>query len=108
MKASPVLVEPVMEVEIHIPADDAGTIFSDITSQRRGTVVDQQSEEDGAVTVVKAHVPLATMQTYQRDLKSQTAGEGTYTMRFEHYARMPAVEQQKVISERGRKASEED
>ena len=106
--AAPVLLEPVMAVEISIPADEAGTISSDITSQRRGTVIDQQSEEDGAITVVKAHIPLATMQTYQRDLKSQTAGEGTYAMNLDHYARMPAPEQQKVIAERGKKATEED
>lgn len=107
-KAGPVLLEPVMEVEIHIPASDAGTVFSDITSHRRGTVVDQESEEDGAVTIVKAHVPLSTMQTYQRDLKSQTAGEGTFSMSLDHYARMPPAEQQKVIAEQDKKATDDD
>ena len=107
MKAGPVLLEPVMDLKIRIPSDDAGTIFSDLTSQRRGTVLDQSSEADGAVTVIHAHVPLATVQTYHRDLKSQTAGEGSYAMTLGHYARVPANEQQKIIAELGKKAEEE-
>ena len=75
------LLEPVMAVEIHVPTTDAGTIFSDLTSQRRGHVLDQGTEAGGAITVIKAHVPLSSMQTYHRDLKSQTAGEGSYSMR---------------------------
>lgn len=106
-KAGGVLLEPIVTVEIHIPSEDAGTIFSDLTSQRRGHVLDQSSEEDGAITVIKAHVPLATMQTYHRDLKSQTAGEGTYTMVHDHYARVPAGEQQKILAELGRKHEED-
>ena len=73
--AGPVLLEPTVELESsHVPTSDcAGTIFSDITSQRRGQVLDQQSEADGAITIIKAQVvPLATVQTYNRDLKSQT------------------------------------
>ena len=106
-KAAPVLLEPIMDVEISVPSDDAGTIFSDLTSQRRGTVRDQTSAEGGAVTVIKAHVPLATMQTYHRDLKSQTAGEGMYNMGLDHYARVPGGEQAKIIKEFGKKAEEE-
>lgn len=107
-KAGPVLLEPVMEVVIRVPTGDAGTIFSDITSQRRGHVHDQASEEDGAVTVITAEVPLSTMQTYHRDLKSQTAGEGTFAMSFARFAPMPAAEQQKVLSAAGKKHVEED
>jgi elongation factor G len=106
-KAGPVLLEPVMMVEIHLPAEDAGAIFSDLTSQRRGHVIDQSSEADGAITIVRAHVPLATMLTYHRDLKSQTAGEGTYSMVLDHYARVPANEQQKIIAEKGKKTEAE-
>jgi elongation factor G len=107
MKAGPQLLEPVMEMEIHIPTDDAGVVFSDITSHRRGQVVDQTSEGGGSTTVVRAHVPLSTVLTYHRDLKSQTAGEGYYTMHLDHYAPMPAAEQQKVLKEIGRKHEEE-
>jgi elongation factor G len=102
-KAGPVLLEPVMEVEIHVPTDHAGSIFSDITSQRRGHVVDQWNSADGAVTAIKAHVPLVCMQTYFRDLKSMTAGEGSYTMKMSAYQRVPVVEQQKVLAEFAKK-----
>ena len=108
VKANPVLLEPIMEVEVHAPTHAAGTIFSDLTSHRRGHVVDQGNEADGAVTIIKAQVPLATVQTYHRDLKSQTAGEGSYTMKLSHYAQVPAVEQQKVLAQYGKKHAEED
>jgi elongation factor G len=106
-KAHPVLLEPVMEIEVSVPSDSAGTVFSDLTSHRRAHVVDQWNEADGAITVVKAHVPLSTVQTYQRDLKSQTAGEGNYSLRFHDYQPMPAGEQTKVLAKIGRKHTEE-
>jgi elongation factor G len=96
-----------MELEIHVPTHAAGAIFSDITSHRRGHVHDQQSEGDGAVTVIKALVPLSTVLTYHRDLKSQTAGEGSYTMSFVRYAQVPANEQPKVLQVYGRKHEED-
>ena len=108
VKAHPVLLEPVMEVEIHAPTHAAGTIFSDLTSHRRGHVVDQGNEADGTVTIIKAQAPLATMQTYHRDLKSQTAGEGSYSMKLSHYAQVPAVEQQKVLAQYGKKHAEDE
>ncbi len=52
--------------------------------------------------MIKAEVPLATMQTYHRDLKSQTSGEGTYSMGFANYAAVPATEQAKVLKEQAR------
>ncbi|MBK7643525.1 MAG: elongation factor G [Planctomycetes bacterium] len=103
MKANPVLLEPVMELEIHVPTHSAGHIFSDITSHRRGHVLDQLAEGDGHVTMIKAQAPLSTVMTYHRDLKSQTAGEGSYSMRFVHYAQVPMNEQQKVLQAIGRK-----
>ena len=63
-------------------------------------MVDQSSEEDGAVTIVTAHVPLASLQTYQRELKSQTAGEGTYSLKLDHYAPVPRDEQERVVAHR--------
>lgn len=105
-KGAPALLEPMMEVEIRVPTGDAGSVFSDITSQRRGQVVDQWNEADGAITAIKAHVPLATILTYHRDLKSQTAGEGYYSMKFDHYSQVPAGEQQKVLAEIERQKQE--
>lgn len=107
-KAGPVLTEPVMSVEIRVPTEHAGAIFSDLTSHRRGTVHNQESEHDGHVTVIQAHVPLSMMLTYHRDLKSQTAGEGTYTMKPDHYARVPGSEQEKIIAQAGRKHAEDE
>ena len=106
MAAKPVLLEPLMKLEIHIPSDDAGTVFSDLTSQRRGQVLDQSSEAGGSITIIKAEAPLATVQTYHRDLKSQTAGEGGYSMSFSRHATVPAVEQPKVLAEYGRAKEE--
>jgi elongation factor G len=106
-KAAPVLLEPIVELVISVPTDSAGQIFSDLTSQRRGHVLDQWNEADGAVTVIKAHAPLATVQTYQRDLKSQTAGEGSYSMEMVDYAALPPQEQQKILTASSKKHDEE-
>jgi elongation factor G len=99
-KGSPVLLEPVMAVEIHVPTEMAGIIFSDVTSHRRGHVVDQTTEEAGHVTLIRAEVPLATIQTYHRELKSQTAGEGAFSMKFDRFAPMPIAEQKRVLASR--------
>jgi len=106
-KANPVLLEPVMHVEIEVPTHAAGAIFSDITSHRRGHVLEQETEADGHVTLIRAHVPLSTMLTYFRDLKSQTAGEGSYAMKLAHYAQVPGNEQPKVLATYGKKHEEE-
>jgi len=108
VKAGPVLLEPIVEIEIHAPTHAAGSIFSDLTSHRRGQVLDQGNEADGAVTVIRAQAPLATIQTYHRDLKSQTAGEGSYTMRPSHYAQVPPTEQQRVLAQIGKKVVDEE
>lgn len=102
-KAKPVLLEPIMKLEIHVPTDDAGTIFSDLTSQRRGHVLDQSNEEGGAITVIVVEAPLSLVQTYHRDLKSQTAGEGSYLMEFARFAPMPAGEQAKMLAVIGKR-----
>jgi elongation factor G len=107
MKGHPVLQEPIMALEIKVPAEDSGAIFSDLTSHRRGHVYDQTSEADGAVTVIRAHVPLSTIQTYYRDLKSMTAGQGSYSMKLERYGPVPATEQQKILATFGKKHEEE-
>ncbi|MCA8979209.1 MAG: elongation factor G, partial [Planctomycetes bacterium] len=98
-KAGPKLLEPVYELEIHVPTDVSGTVFSDITSQRRGHVLDQWNEADGTITVIKAEVPLSTVQTYHRDLKSQTSGQGFYSMHFKAYGPVPSQEQQRILKE---------
>jgi len=106
--ANPVLLEPVMELEVHAPTDDAGQIFSDLTSQRRGHVLDQWNEGAGQVTVIKAEVPLSTIQTYHRELKSQTAGEGDFSMKFSRYAPVPKAEQTRILQTLGKNVPEEE
>jgi elongation factor G len=107
-KAHPILLEPVMELVVYVSTDHAGAIFSDLTSHRRGQVVDQWNEADGALTVIKAHAPLATLMTYQRDLKSQTAGEGSFQMKLADYAAVPAAEQAKILAQIGKKHAHEE
>ncbi len=102
-KAGPALLEPVYELEIHVPTDVSGTVFSDITSQRRGHVMDQWNEADGTITVIKAEVPLSTVQTYHRELNSQTSGQGFYSMVFKTYAPVPAQEQARILKENAAK-----
>ncbi len=98
-KAGPVLLEPICRVEVHVPADHAGTIFSDLTSQRRGQVVDQSSDDEGALTVIQADVPLAHLQTYNAELKSQTAGAGTWSMERSGFGLLPVALAKAVLAD---------
>jgi elongation factor G len=86
-KASPVLLEPMMSVEVETPEDYTGTVMGDLSS-RRGMV---QGMDDmvGGGKAVKAEVPLAEMFGYSTALRSATQGRATYTMEFKHYAEAP-------------------
>jgi len=86
-EAGPVLLEPVMDVEITIPEDHLGGISGDVNS-RRGHIMGMEAQGRHS-QVVKAQVPLAEMFKYANDLRSLTGGRGTYTMRFSHYAEVP-------------------
>jgi elongation factor G len=85
-KCDPVLLEPIMKVEVVIPEEYLGDIMGDITS-RRGRV--EGMEARGNAQVVKAFVPLAEMFGYATSLRSNTQGRGTYTMHFDHYEEVP-------------------
>jgi elongation factor G len=106
-KGSPVLLEPIMMLEIRVPTEHAGIIFSDVTSHRRGHVVDQSNEDGGSTTVIKAEAPLQMVQTYHRELKAQTAGEGSYSMSFSRFSSVPASEQSKILAHYGKRVEEE-
>jgi elongation factor G len=99
-KASPVLLEPMMAVEVETPEDYAGTVMGDLSS-RRGMV---QGMDDivGGGKAIKAEVPLAEMFGYATSLRSQTQGRATYTMEFKHYAEAPKSVADEVISARGK------
>jgi len=92
--ANPVLLEPLMKVEVVTPEDYMGDVVGDL-SRRRGII---QGMEDGpAGKVVNSFVPLSEMFGYATDLRSQTQGRATYTMEFDHYAEAPASVAEEII-----------
>jgi len=93
-KADPVLLEPVMKVEVVMPEEYMGDIIGNINS-RRGRVEGMESRP--GVQVVKAIVPLGEMFGYATDLRSRTQGRGVYTMQFSHYEEVPKAIAEKVI-----------
>ncbi|MFZ5897745.1 MAG: elongation factor G [Bacillota bacterium] len=96
-EAGPVLLEPVMRVEIVVPEEYTGDVISDLNA-RRGHI--DEMEMRGKLRVVEAKVPLAEMFGYATDLRSRTQGRGTYTMQFSHYAEMPPNIADKVMKYR--------
>lgn len=86
IEAAPVLLEPVMDVEVYIPEEFLGAISGDINS-RRGRIMGM--EVKGKQQIVKAQVPLSEMFKYANDLRSITAGRGVYVMHFSHYEDVP-------------------
>ncbi|SDG39870.1 translation elongation factor 2 (EF-2/EF-G) [Thermoanaerobacter thermohydrosulfuricus] len=85
-KANPVLLEPIMKVEVVVPEEYMGDIIGDINA-RRGRV--EGMEARAGAQVIRAFVPLAEMFGYATDLRSKTQGRGTYTMQFHHYEEVP-------------------
>jgi elongation factor G len=94
-EAKPILLEPVMNVEVTAPEEFAGDLMGDLNS-RRGRV--QGMEVRGRSTVIKAKVPLAEMLSYASDLTSKTGARGSYSMEFDHYDEVPAHMADKVIA----------
>jgi elongation factor G len=93
-KCSPVILEPMMKVEVVIPDEYLGDIMGDITS-RRGRV--EGMEARGNAQVVKAFVPLSEMFGYATALRSNTQGRGTYTMHFDHYEEVPKSISEEIV-----------
>ncbi|HIQ48150.1 MAG TPA: elongation factor G [Aquifex aeolicus] len=96
-KAEPVLLEPIMEVEVETPEEYVGDVIGDLNS-RRGKIMGMENK--GNITVIKAHVPLAEMFGYATTLRSLTQGRGTFIMRFSHYDEVPQQIAEKIIGER--------
>jgi elongation factor G len=96
MDASPILLEPVMNVEVTCPSETAGDVIGDLNS-RRGRIVGM--EPAGETAVVRATVPMAEMLTYEPSLRSMTGGRGGYSMEFSHYEEVPAFIADKVIKD---------
>jgi elongation factor G len=87
-KANPVILEPMMSVEVETPEDYAGTVMGDLSS-RRGMVQGMDEIPGGGGKIIKAEVPLSEMFGYSTVLRSATQGRATYTMEFKHYAEAP-------------------
>ena len=93
-KASPVLLEPIMAVEVHVPDDYLGDIMGNLNS-RRGHI--EGTELRNGVQVIRAATPLSEMFGYATDLRSRTQGRGTFTMQFSHYNEVPKSIAEKII-----------
>jgi elongation factor G len=95
-KADPVLLEPIMEVEVTVPDESVGAVNGDLNS-RRGRLLGM--EPRGGMTSIKAEVPMAEILTYSQSLTSLTGGRGDYAMHFARYEEVPSHIAQKVIDE---------
>jgi len=96
MAADPVLLEPIMELEVAVPDDAVGAVNGDLNS-RRGRL--QGMEPIGGMTSIKAEVPMAELLTYAQSLTSMTGGRGDYSMHFLRYEEVPSHVAQKIIDE---------
>jgi elongation factor G len=94
-KGKPVILEPIMNVEVVTPEDYMGDVIGDLNS-RRGKI--QQMEKRGKAQVIKAQVPLSEMFGYATDLRSKTQGRATYTMQFAHYDEVPKSIAEAIIA----------
>jgi elongation factor G len=94
-KAGPILLEPIMDVEVVTPEDYAGDVMGDL-SRRRGKI--QQMDERGGAKVIRAHVPLSEMFGYATQLRSMSQGRASYTMQFFAYEPAPKNVAEEVIA----------
>jgi elongation factor G len=103
-QANPILLEPIMYVEVTVPEPFMGDIMGDMNS-RRGRILGMESA--GGNQVIKANVPMAEMLKYSADLRSMTQGRGSFTMRFDHYEEVPPHIAEQVIAEAKAEQKEE-
>ncbi len=104
-QSNPVLLEPIMNVEIYAPQEYAGALTGDLTS-RRGRLQGMDMKRD--IQIIKAQVPLAEMVSYSPVLTSVTGGRGSYHMEFSHYDEVPAHVAQKIIEEANKEQKQEE
>lgn len=95
-EAKPTLLEPIVSMEITVPADKLGDITSDLNT-RRGRM-DGMDGTPGGLQIIHAKAPLAEVMTYARTLSSMTGGQGSFTMELSHYEMVPANEQSKIVA----------
>jgi elongation factor G len=95
--ASPVLLEPMMKVEVEVPDDFIGNVIGDLNS-RRGQIEAQETDQSQGLAKVTAKVPLATMFGYATDIRSNTQGRGIFSMEFSHYEEVPRSVAETIIA----------
>jgi elongation factor G len=100
-RANPVLLEPVMRLEISTPDEFYGDVLGDI-SARRGQI--NEYDQRGALKVIRAVVPLANTFGYATELRSLTQGRASHSMEFDHYEEVPKAEAEKVLGTRTKRA----
>jgi elongation factor G len=105
-KAKPVLLEPIVNIEVTVPAENMGDITGDLSS-KRGRVVGQDMLA-GNFIVIKAEVPLSEVTQYNSQLKSVTGGRGSYSMTLSRYEIVPGNVQQQIVAQYGKKKVEEE
>jgi len=96
LKAKPILLEPIMKVEVTVPDEYTGDVIGNL-SARRGQI-EGMEPRPGGVQAIRSHVPLANMFGYATDLRSTTQGRGTFTMELEHYAQVPENVAQEILT----------
>ena len=97
LRTKPVLLEPVMKMEIECPSGFQGAVTGDLIS-RRGMILSTEMQNE--ITIITSEVPLAETFGYSTDLRSQTQGQGTFTMELARYKRVPAKIQEEIVAER--------
>ncbi len=104
-KAKPVLLEPIVEMEVTVPSENVGDITGDLASKRGR--ISGQDVLPGNLIVIKALVPLSEVAQYNSQLKSVTGGRGSYSMTLSHYELVPPNVQQQIVAQYARKKEEE-
>ncbi len=105
LQSNPILLEPVMNMEVVVPEDCMGDVMGDLNS-RRGRISGMDAK--GGSQVIKAMVPMAEVLKYASDLTSMTSGRGIFSMEFSHYEEVPAHIADKIIEASGKQTEEED
>ncbi len=105
MEAKPVLLEPIVLMEVTVPGDFFGEISGHLTSHR-GRI--QGMDAVGSMQIIRAEIPMAEITSYATELKSMTGGQGSYTIEFSHYDIVPANIVQDIIARAKRPADEEE
>jgi elongation factor G len=106
LQSRPVLLEPIVDLEVTIPSKYTGSILGDLNTKRAR--IENQDSLPGDLAVIKAKVPLAEVTRYAAQLGSITQGQGSYTMEFSHYDQVPGNVQQQIVSKTKLAAEEED